>query len=76
MFTLVDQGNASVNGMTLSPGLLPMSACPAPTPTHLHQSDVNKAGGGPGRACKIHATSYSTFNGLTCENSDPVARVT
>jgi hypothetical protein len=29
----------------------------------------DKSGSGSARNCKIHATSYSTFNGLTCKNA-------
>jgi hypothetical protein len=29
---------------------------------------VDKAGSGTGRPCKIHASSYNTFNSLTCKN--------
>jgi len=73
MFTLVDQGNASVNGMTLSAWSTTDVGFALHTTANGTYANltVNKAGRGPGRTCKIHATSYSTFNGLTCENSDP-----
>jgi len=72
IFTLVDQGNASVNGMTLSsyPGSNTFGFGLHTTANGTYTNVTSdKANSGTGRACKIHATSYSTFNALTCKNS-------
>jgi len=71
IFSLIDQGNASVNGMFLSS--YPASNAfgwglhTGANGTYTNVT-VDKAGSGIGRPCKIHASSYNTFNGLTCKN--------
>jgi hypothetical protein len=71
MFVLVQQGNASINGMSLtsSPGSNAFGFSLHTTANGTFTNiTADKANSGTGRTCKIHASAYNTFNGLTCKN--------
>jgi hypothetical protein len=72
MVTLVNQGNASINGMSLSSyagsNAFGLGLHTGANGTFTNVT-VDKTASGSGRSCKIHANSYNIFNGLTCENS-------
>jgi hypothetical protein len=68
--TLQYTGKPSINGATiqnLNNGAFGLGVHSSTDGTFTNVS-VDKAGSGTGRPCKIHATSYSTFNTLTCKN--------
>jgi hypothetical protein len=69
--TLKYAGKPSVNGATiqnLNPGAFGLGVHSSSQGTFTGVT-VDKAGSNTGRPCKIHATSYSTFNALTCKNA-------
>ncbi len=71
MFVLVNQGKASINGMSLSssPGSNAFGFSLHTTADGTYANiTADKANSGTGRTCKIHASAYNTFNGLTCKN--------
>jgi hypothetical protein len=68
--TLQYTGKARINGATiqnLNNGAFGLGVHSSTDGTFTNVT-VDKAGSGTGRPCKIHATSYSTFDSLTCKN--------